>query len=157
MTEAAEEIRATADPEANIIFGTSFNERLGDEVMITVIATGLRCHPPQARTPTNSGDRPRAARREVRGDRARPRERDFLEELERQRLAAYGSNGARPRRSHRAMTAPLPSRATGVIGAIGRRARSQPAAPLLRRRRSRDPELPPPQVAGRRRNAAIAG
>ena len=30
-----------ADPEANIIFGTSFNERLGDEVMITVIATGF--------------------------------------------------------------------------------------------------------------------
>ena len=42
VTEAAEEIRAAADPEANIIFGTSFNERLGDEVQITVIATGLR-------------------------------------------------------------------------------------------------------------------
>ena len=41
VTEAAEEIRASADPEANIIFGTSFNERLGDEVMITVIATGF--------------------------------------------------------------------------------------------------------------------
>src|SRR3954471_22346352 len=41
VTEAAEEIRANADPEANIIFGTSFNERLGDEVMITVIATGF--------------------------------------------------------------------------------------------------------------------
>ena len=41
VTEAAEEIRAAADPEANIIFGTSFNERLGDEVQITVIATGF--------------------------------------------------------------------------------------------------------------------
>src|SRR3954453_19766902 len=41
VTEAAEEIRAAADPGANIIFGTSFNERLGDEVMITVIATGF--------------------------------------------------------------------------------------------------------------------
>jgi cell division protein FtsZ len=41
VTEAAEEIRAVADPEANIIFGTSFDERLGDEVMITVIATGF--------------------------------------------------------------------------------------------------------------------
>ena len=40
VTEAAEEIRAAADPEANIIFGTSFNERLGDEVLVTVIATG---------------------------------------------------------------------------------------------------------------------
>jgi cell division protein FtsZ len=50
VTEAAEEIRAVADPEANIIFGTSFDERLGDEVMITVIATGFdpsRQHEPQ--------------------------------------------------------------------------------------------------------------
>src|SRR3989475_6575593 len=42
VTEAAEEIRAAADPGANIIFGTTFNERLGDEVMITVLATGFR-------------------------------------------------------------------------------------------------------------------
>ena len=41
VTEAAEEIRAAADPEANIIFGTSFDERLGEEVVITVIATGF--------------------------------------------------------------------------------------------------------------------
>jgi cell division protein FtsZ len=41
VTEAAEEIRAAADPEANIIFGTSFDERLGDDIMITVIATGF--------------------------------------------------------------------------------------------------------------------
>ena len=54
VTEAAEEIRAAADPEANIIFGTSFNERLGEEVMITVIATGFdgRRRPDQARTTT---------------------------------------------------------------------------------------------------------
>jgi cell division protein FtsZ len=41
VTEAAEEIRSVADPEANIIFGTSFDDRLGDEVTITVIATGF--------------------------------------------------------------------------------------------------------------------
>ena len=41
VNEAAEAIKEAADPEANIIFGTSFNERLGDEVMITVIATGF--------------------------------------------------------------------------------------------------------------------
>src|SRR3954449_1231176 len=78
VTEAAEEIRQAADPEANIIFGTSFNERLGDEVMITVIATGF------------DGGKKRSAQREATGvmDRAdgrAPRERDFLEELQRQR------------------------------------------------------------------------
>jgi cell division protein FtsZ len=79
VTEAAEEIRAAADPEANIIFGTSFNERLGDEVMITVIATGF------------DGGRKKTVRHEATGVMdstvaGRPtRERDFLEELQRQR------------------------------------------------------------------------
>src|SRR4249920_1879432 len=41
VQEAAEVIKEAADPEANIIFGTSFNERLGEEVMVTVIATGF--------------------------------------------------------------------------------------------------------------------
>ncbi len=78
VTEAAEEIRAAADPEANIIFGTSFNERLGDEVMITVIATGF--------------DGRRTVARQVGGaatnapaDAMARAPRDFLEELERQR------------------------------------------------------------------------
>ena len=82
VTEAAEEIRAAADPEANIIFGTSFNERLGEEVMITVIATGFdgsrkrdTIRHGQAAQPTETTPSIRA-----------PRERDFLEELERQRL-----------------------------------------------------------------------
>src|SRR6186997_2708419 len=41
VDEAAEIIRATADPEANIIFGTVIDERMGDDVSITVIATGF--------------------------------------------------------------------------------------------------------------------
>ena len=85
MTEAAEEIKAAADPEANIIFGTSFNERLGDEVQITVIATGFDAT--RKRTPV----RHEAAATTQTGEAGTPtrqsRERDFLEELERQRLA----------------------------------------------------------------------
>jgi len=41
VEEAAEIIKETADPEANIIFGTVVDERMGDEVSITVIATGF--------------------------------------------------------------------------------------------------------------------
>jgi cell division protein FtsZ len=80
VTEAAEEIRAAADPEANIIFGTSFNERLGDEVMITVIATGFdgtRRREPRAASAGQNVETSTSTRA--------PRERDFLEELERQR------------------------------------------------------------------------
>ena len=86
VTEAAEEIRASADPEANIIFGTSFNERLGDEVMITVIATGFDAN--KRRDASRRGAAGHAyeirdTRPSIRAD--QPRERDFLEELERQR------------------------------------------------------------------------
>jgi cell division protein FtsZ len=74
VTEAAEEIRSAADPEANIIFGTSFNERIGDEVALTVIATGF------------DGRRHTASRAAGAGADANARApRDFLEELEKQR------------------------------------------------------------------------
>jgi cell division protein FtsZ len=101
VTEAAEEIRAVADPEANIIFGTSFDERLADEVMITVIATGF------------DSSKKREPRREatsvtpVAVHASRYDGVDFMAELERQRLhttevsvsptrfgGMYGSNGA---------------------------------------------------------------
>jgi len=82
VTEAAEEIRAAADPEANIIFGTSFDERLGDEVMITVIATGF--------DPARKKD---SSRREERAPQpvavrsSRLEATDFMAELERQRAS----------------------------------------------------------------------
>ena len=41
MAEAAEEVRKAADPEANIIFGACVNEKVGEEVQVTVIATGF--------------------------------------------------------------------------------------------------------------------
>jgi cell division protein FtsZ len=93
VTEAAEEIRGAADPEANIIFGTSFNERLGEEVMITVIATGFdgrrKTDASRAaagdRVTVAAGARPAAA---LQGGQQPIPARDFLEELERQRTEA---------------------------------------------------------------------
>ena len=38
---AAELVQRSADPEANIIFGTVTDDSLGDEIIITVIATGF--------------------------------------------------------------------------------------------------------------------
>jgi cell division protein FtsZ len=89
VTEAAEEIRAAADPEANIIFGTTFNERLGDEVMITVIATGFDGGKKKStlRTEAMTGVMDTSAT-------GRPsRERDFLEELQRQRDEVADTGG----------------------------------------------------------------
>ncbi len=41
VEEAAGIIKETADPEANIIFGTVIDERMGEDLSITVIATGF--------------------------------------------------------------------------------------------------------------------
>jgi len=87
VTEAAEEIRAAADPEANIIFGTSFNDRLGEEVMITVIATGFDGNRKRESSRHQSASQPIDSSM----SRGFPRERDFLEELERQRT--FDGNG----------------------------------------------------------------
>jgi FtsZ family, C-terminal domain len=38
---AADEIRASADPDANVIFGASLSRPAGEEVVITLIATGM--------------------------------------------------------------------------------------------------------------------
>jgi cell division protein FtsZ len=111
VTEAAEEIRAAADPEANIIFGTSFNERLGDEVMITVIATGF------------DGGRKRSVNREATGvmdrsaDGRAPRERDFLEELQRQRDGIEESPFTTPARTDEAAAVAAAPRVERTVGA----------------------------------------
>ncbi len=41
INAAAEAITTAADPDANIIFGATINPELGDEVIITVVATGF--------------------------------------------------------------------------------------------------------------------
>ena len=41
VSEAAELVREMVDPDANIIFGASIDDSLGDVIQITVIATGF--------------------------------------------------------------------------------------------------------------------
>jgi cell division protein FtsZ len=41
ICEAAKIVQESADPEANIIFGSVFDDRMGDKIKITVIATGF--------------------------------------------------------------------------------------------------------------------
>jgi cell division protein FtsZ len=65
VTEAAETIREAAAGQANIIFGTSVDETLGDQLWVTVIATGF--------------ERPESTRRI---EPARSRDRSPLRELE---------------------------------------------------------------------------
>jgi cell division protein FtsZ len=74
VNEAAEIVQGAADSDANIIFGSVIDESLGDEVRVTVIATGFdhgRARPRQAREETRQ-----TARRQDRSPRV---ERESLE------------------------------------------------------------------------------
>jgi cell division protein FtsZ len=89
VDEAAEIIKSTADPEANIIFGTVIDERMGDDVAITVIATGFDSS--KKREPY----RPAATAEEMAAGLAAGREnRDFMRELEEQRASAEAAEEA---------------------------------------------------------------
>jgi cell division protein FtsZ len=118
VTEAAEEIRGAADPEANIIFGTSFNERLGEEVMITVIATGFdaRRSPTSARAATTDRDRGAYGTRQASAGSqqgASVPARDFLDELERQRTDVADPDVPRVRDEQAAVPVRAESRSVG--------------------------------------------
>jgi cell division protein FtsZ len=106
VLDAAEEIRVAADPEANIIFGTSFNDRLGEEVMVTVIATGF-----------DGRARPMPAHREEPAAEAIPvvrsGQRDYIGELERQRASVAEEPLPTERPAAAAAPAPVGVRTVG--------------------------------------------
>jgi cell division protein FtsZ len=62
---AADVIRERADLDANVLFGASFNGSLGEDVLITLIATGLKGH---ERIPETTVETTPAGRSPVRGD-----------------------------------------------------------------------------------------
>jgi cell division protein FtsZ len=54
VTDAASIVQELADPSANIIFGSVIDDRFGDEVVVTVIATGFEGEPEVEEAPTLS-------------------------------------------------------------------------------------------------------
>jgi cell division protein FtsZ len=66
VNEAAEVVTGAADPNANVIFGAVIDESAGDEVRVTVIATGFGTRRPRRRREATSEARVpvAAARRE---------------------------------------------------------------------------------------------
>jgi cell division protein FtsZ len=56
VRQAADEIRAAADPNATVIFGAGFGEPVGDDVRITLIATGLAGSPPVVESAEEGAD-----------------------------------------------------------------------------------------------------
>jgi cell division protein FtsZ len=106
VDEAAEIIREMADQEANIIFGTVIDERMGDDVQITVIATGFDS--------SRKRDlyRPTTEVAEDSGVAAGLANRDYMRELERQRTASADlaeAEGAEAAPAREAVAVPVSS------------------------------------------------
>src|ERR1700758_2696577 len=55
VDEAANRIREEVDPEANIIFGSTFDEKLAGKMRISVVATGIEVEPGQEQRPSIGG------------------------------------------------------------------------------------------------------
>jgi cell division protein FtsZ len=85
VDEAAQIVKETADSEANIIFGTVIDERMGDEVSITVIATGFDS---TKRREVSRGTEPSLTTAGLQSGREN---RDYMRELEQQRSSAEGA------------------------------------------------------------------
>jgi cell division protein FtsZ len=66
VNEAAEVVTGAADRNANVIFGAVIDEAMGDEVRVTVIATGFdgRYRRERRERPEERGARPREPERE---------------------------------------------------------------------------------------------
>jgi cell division protein FtsZ len=80
VNEAAEVIKEAADPEANIIFGTVIDDRMRDEVKVTVIATGF-----DASRKTKSGTRATASEAPAIVSSLDEQSRAILAEIEKER------------------------------------------------------------------------
>ena len=61
VTEAAELVQQSSDPEANLIFGAGIDESLGDSIRMTVIATGFVKNKDKDKRPGRAVQRPGVA------------------------------------------------------------------------------------------------
>ena len=66
INDAADLVAKNVDPEANIIFGTVVDESLGDQVRVTVIATGFKDDNVSVPSPSMSSDRRSSSARQDR-------------------------------------------------------------------------------------------
>ncbi len=93
VNESAKAVAQAAHPDANIIFGAMVDEKLDDQVWVTVVATGFGERPTRRREPRSDDERPamrepsgeprvRRVREPVAAGERRPRERVSALDLE---------------------------------------------------------------------------
>ena len=143
VNEAAEVIKEAADPEANIIFGTVIDDRMRDEVKVTVIATGF-----DATTRPRNAGRGQAAAEAATGIDASldERSREILAEIERERSQRQSLDEQMPEPSPFAPAAEREEAGSTTTYHHRAPAGADPrGAAGLRRHRPGHPVLPAPQ------------
>ena len=142
VNEAAEVIKEAADPEANIIFGTVIDDRMRDEVKVTVIATGFDA----TRKPRSTGRGPRPPRPRWRPG-SRPRSTSGAARSWPRSSASASQQQAledqMPEESPFAASEKPAARSERATGDPGARRRARPS--VVRRDRPGHPLLPAPQ------------
>ena len=86
INDAADVVAKNVDPEANIIFGTVVDESLGDQVRVTVIATGFNDANVQQSIPSLTLDRSRSSDGSRSSSSSNDKEFDIPEFLKRSRI-----------------------------------------------------------------------
>ncbi|WP_026911779.1 cell division protein FtsZ [Patulibacter minatonensis] len=113
VNEAAEIVQQAADGDANIIFGAVIDEDMGDEIRVTVIATGFDKTRAARQAATSSSSSSSSASRPGRGTERDDRDRD-------RDRGGRSERSERPRRGSREDDrAPRPGRQTGSSLEIG--------------------------------------
>jgi cell division protein FtsZ len=124
VNEAVSMAQSAADPDANIIFGSVIDERMGDDVKITVIATGFKQEPIRLTNPRQEAiqlSRPVSVA--VSPPQAAPAPR-----------AAPAAQPARPAAAPQAAPAPRPVPAVATASARSSVSSTPPRAPAVPRR-----------------------
>jgi len=79
IEEAATIVQQTADPEANIIVGQVINPDMGDDLVVTVIATGFEWEGQPAQVPVSAARAPRTGQQAMAGAGQTMGERSYAE------------------------------------------------------------------------------
>ncbi len=129
INEAASLVMDSADSEANIIFGAGIDEELGDEVRITVIATGFEKTPFPPKEPAKKPyERDRDRLRGI-GSETRPAYTPYSAQPEERNEAAQGQEGGFEPEFPEFMNTGRPAGAPPVQGAVPQGQVYQPPQP----------------------------
>jgi cell division protein FtsZ len=154
VDEAANRIREEVDPDANIIFGSTFDEKLAGRMRISVVATGIDAEAAQMAAPSVAAARPMLA-----GAASRDAGSGYTQPILTQNAAAPKTESTRSEPRPESTPEPIPTAAMAAETAAlrsgafvaPRPVEAMPArpVPIAQPAVPPAPDAPPPRARGR--------